>query len=393
MSKVTINLDTLVGIGDAIRAKKGTTEQIPVANLASEIQSIQTDTPTATVYSYNGQTLPALPEWDKTAYPYAMIEGEKFYASAVPVTHESGFLGGKRHVTAPYIMVRSTNNDGVYWGEIELQEVDATVNLGMQWTNHNVLDENGDVYLEASEPVPMHLPLILYYGEVTTQKLDYQRSASKTIRMSYGYKEGDVLRITFNDSTAEYTATTVDTYNGVLVGNNGLNGNDDGVDDGGELLLTYPHSIGYEWASYFYTRDAGTYNLKIELLEVSDMSSYKRKVFDLNQYQGIVDDSTENSVTGALLSLLFQGGGESVIVSDNIELLRDGLNNSENTSIKIDMGDGEPIEIFPSFVIHREGGKRYAFNMSALMDGVVASFLIYLDCATTDSIYIEVFVA
>ena len=42
MSKVTINLETLVGIADAVRAKKGTAEQIPVANLASEIEGIQT---------------------------------------------------------------------------------------------------------------------------------------------------------------------------------------------------------------------------------------------------------------------------------------------------------------------------------------------------------------
>lgn len=47
MSKVSIKLDTLKGIGNAVRAKKGTAEQIPVANLASEIESIQTGTDTS----------------------------------------------------------------------------------------------------------------------------------------------------------------------------------------------------------------------------------------------------------------------------------------------------------------------------------------------------------
>lgn len=42
MSKYVINDTTLVGIGDAIRTKKGTSAQIPVTNLASEILSIPT---------------------------------------------------------------------------------------------------------------------------------------------------------------------------------------------------------------------------------------------------------------------------------------------------------------------------------------------------------------
>lgn len=51
MSKVAIKLSTLTDIGNAVRAKKGTADQIPVTNLADEIQSIQggTDTSADTV--------------------------------------------------------------------------------------------------------------------------------------------------------------------------------------------------------------------------------------------------------------------------------------------------------------------------------------------------------
>ena len=42
MSKYVINDTTLIGIGDAIRTKKGTSAQIPVPDLASEILSIPT---------------------------------------------------------------------------------------------------------------------------------------------------------------------------------------------------------------------------------------------------------------------------------------------------------------------------------------------------------------
>lgn len=47
MSKVAIKLSTLTDIGNAVRAKKGTAEQIPVTNLADEIQSIQCGTDTS----------------------------------------------------------------------------------------------------------------------------------------------------------------------------------------------------------------------------------------------------------------------------------------------------------------------------------------------------------
>lgn len=40
-NKLWISRETLVGIADAIRAKKGTTEEIPVTELASEISSIE----------------------------------------------------------------------------------------------------------------------------------------------------------------------------------------------------------------------------------------------------------------------------------------------------------------------------------------------------------------
>lgn len=41
MSKVSIELSTLTNIGDAIREKKGTTEEIAVTELGNEIRGIQ----------------------------------------------------------------------------------------------------------------------------------------------------------------------------------------------------------------------------------------------------------------------------------------------------------------------------------------------------------------
>ena len=162
MSKVSIRLGTLTSIGDAVRAKKGTAEQIPVANLASEIESIQTGTDTSkdTVtadtmlegvtahnasgeqitgtiptydgavtgglilyvereiigYSYNGIDLPTPPEYDTEKYPYAFISYlggvvngnnvrvAEFVVSEKPVLYDSNgslktpFLNGGEYV-------------------------------------------------------------------------------------------------------------------------------------------------------------------------------------------------------------------------------------------------------------------------------------------------------
>lgn len=147
MSKVAIKLSTLTDIGNAVRAKKGTAEQIPVANLANEIQSIQggTDTSADTVTAesmlegvtahnasgepivgviplydgavtgglsvmanaskylygreakkntiYNGVELPDIDTvWDKETYPYAVIQSmgvvSAMYLTSVPLIYE-----------------------------------------------------------------------------------------------------------------------------------------------------------------------------------------------------------------------------------------------------------------------------------------------------------------
>lgn len=52
MAKYVIDENTLKGIGDAIRAKKGTSDPIPVPNLASEISSIVTKTYNGTIWKF-----------------------------------------------------------------------------------------------------------------------------------------------------------------------------------------------------------------------------------------------------------------------------------------------------------------------------------------------------
>ena len=221
------------------------------------------------VYSYNGTVLPALPEWDKTAYPYAQIRGRKLYLSSSLITYDTGTW--KYTYSSPYLLANFTYSaDAICWGELTENETQPTGYDSSLWSNRNIFDENGNVYIEASAPVPISLPLTIFDGEVTLKQADYMDNASGTIfGVLYGYKVGDTLRITLNGNSAIYRATKVSTFNGVIVGNNGLNGNDtEGVDDGGDILLTYPQQHGSSgWSSYIYIRTPGTHYVKIELIE------------------------------------------------------------------------------------------------------------------------------
>ena len=219
---------------------------------------------TATMYSYNGTVLPALPEWDKEKYPYVAMCGSArcLYAFSVQPVQALSTL---YDFEAPYLV--APLNDYTAWGEWELGET-ARKTFVPKWANYDVMLKNGSIRLSASEPVPVSMPYVLYDGEVTTTKADYSDSAGTTIQIATLFKIGDTLRITFNGVTETRTVTNAETYEWALVGNNGLNGNDtEGVDDGGEWLMTYPFYSQLAFFCYFYTRTAGTHTLKIELLK------------------------------------------------------------------------------------------------------------------------------
>ncbi len=203
--RVSIKKETLQGIGNAIRAKTGKETPIPVLNLASEIEGIVGDASIPTydgectggiavaseepmAYSYNGAVLPALPEWDREAYPFATIGGIEdltvafpgvvgrwysFYLASVPGYWEGATVVYKVPLstqawffTTSQDMVdlfKDLGNDHAVVGQWffagEEQHDDAdyvSTDLPSLWANYDIHDTNGSVYLAASEPVPMY---------------------------------------------------------------------------------------------------------------------------------------------------------------------------------------------------------------------------------------------
>lgn len=108
-------------------------------------------------YLYNGVRLPKLPEWDKAKYPYAFIETTfGFYYLRVlanPLTPD----GNSFRMTPPGLVAGAKIDIADYEliGWDEWSEV-TEITRDPLWSNFDVLNEDGTVYLAASEPVPVY---------------------------------------------------------------------------------------------------------------------------------------------------------------------------------------------------------------------------------------------
>ena len=132
-----------------------------------------------TKYLYNSIELPALPDYDKTAYPYAFIGS---YVS--PLTNDTITLLVFT-TTEPYTFV-SEITGGIYTGVddgsirynlkdgVWVHAPNAMVNQNTEfdhliWANYNVLNLDGSIYLAASDPVPPSISGVWKFNETITQ--------------------------------------------------------------------------------------------------------------------------------------------------------------------------------------------------------------------------------
>ena len=121
------------------------------------------------LYLYNGVRLPKLPEWDETVYPYAFI-GHSFVNDSWtlyitqdnPVRRENDTQNGIRIYTYyhPDLLKafgqweRVIGNPTTGSLFIPTDENGEAV-IEIVWTNTDILNEDGSLYLAASTPVPV----------------------------------------------------------------------------------------------------------------------------------------------------------------------------------------------------------------------------------------------
>ena len=133
-----------------------------------------------TVTYYSGVVLPALPEWDKTVYPYAVIVE---YKATILNKENRAFLYLLKDQSDRYLQEGSIDTEDIYYhaGDMYYKATSATDEPYTEWTESGILSEDerlslenikwtnepiyyqydnhygasGDLALAASEPIPV----------------------------------------------------------------------------------------------------------------------------------------------------------------------------------------------------------------------------------------------
>ena len=121
-------------------------------------------------YLYNGIALPPLPEWDKTAYPYVHIKDFRNNTSVLQRGWDFGLYTTNKPLVCSSDGMLIANDGSVFdyslykkfldtpdeW-KINGVPLDSSAKLGyaedVAWANHDILNEDGTVYLAASCPI------------------------------------------------------------------------------------------------------------------------------------------------------------------------------------------------------------------------------------------------
>lgn len=115
-------------------------------------------------YLFNGIELPALPEYDKTAYPYTVIvlhtggEYSFVFTDTAVVVSPSGMTlqhpNGMTTNNFNYGATQQIRSGAETWGDISYGTVNGYTGTAF-WANFDIYDNEGTLFLAASDPVPV----------------------------------------------------------------------------------------------------------------------------------------------------------------------------------------------------------------------------------------------
>lgn len=178
-----------------------------------------------TNYLYNGVKLPALPEWDKTTYPYAYLcnhDGTYMLVLAKDIkgVNSSGYLhsiyGSNELIYAledgTWVISSFVGNmHGLFWASTDVYYVSGTGSLA------------GTLYLSATDPIPVGTitdPESFLIGYQIGCRLRAQRAIKKPLLYRYGEITTGTYAVApplphYNKEVYRYAA--IDGYNGLFV--------------------------------------------------------------------------------------------------------------------------------------------------------------------------------
>lgn len=138
-----------------------------------------------TNYLYNGVELPALPAWNKAEYPYAYISVNPtktmYFLFLCPIelivdgsliTPNGEEIQGLQCTTyAPF------SN----WGEAQETVYSGSGKIAPFWSNHDILNTDGSVYLAASDPIPLDYNTIIRWDGNTEGRVTVDLGGGVTV--------------------------------------------------------------------------------------------------------------------------------------------------------------------------------------------------------------------
>lgn len=116
-------------------------------------------TQTPNMYSYNGVTLPVLPEYDSITYPYVIITAMntngilcyQFHCCATPILYD-----GSKVTNSDYGVIGLATFMTGAWTDITYRDNDMlSIDYDVVWCNDTIMSTDGTVYMETSKPVPV----------------------------------------------------------------------------------------------------------------------------------------------------------------------------------------------------------------------------------------------
>ena len=219
-------------------------------------------------YLYNGVKLPPLPEYDATAYPYAIIcpinstSYQLFVFSEKPFADDDAGL----NISARWGSCDTLLKEYV-WSDLAYSESDYSGAWSPIWSNFDFCHEDGTIICAESEPVKSEWDYViatLYDGDATTADngSGIYVSDNLTSENAASIKKSNAYRVTIDGIT---TILDVGGSSGNYYLGNPHLCYDSEEDNGGSWFLRAGYV--YSTKSYYYllyTREPGTYKVKLE---------------------------------------------------------------------------------------------------------------------------------
>lgn len=112
---------------------------------------------------YGEYALPELPEWDKVTYPYALISEARYdtarlvvYKNAPVLIWSEGAARPRLHTEGVSLHWYCFRNDNAWDTGIRHEYTDIDLVIDGDWTNTDLVNPDGTLYLAASEPAAVY---------------------------------------------------------------------------------------------------------------------------------------------------------------------------------------------------------------------------------------------